>query len=128
MSDFDPSRGLHVRGIPVTAESFLAVTSFNQLQSFTRHPADLQPNARISGYDADALADEASLHELIQRALTGNKKTNVGRYGVYIEDVVAGRRAGVLPPIHLWSPSALEVVQVGGSSLQSCLTAAIFLP
>lgn len=110
MVTFDPSRGMHVKGIPLTNTSFLAVTNFNQLQAVTRHPADLQPTARVTGYDAEAILEEAQLHELIQRALTGNKKANVGRYSIYIEEVVLGTRPGVLPPMHLWSPEALDIV------------------
>lgn len=110
MSNFDPSLGVHVKGIPMTETSFLAVTNFNQLQAITRHPADLQPSARVTGYDSEAIAEEAQMHELIQRALTGNKKTNVGRYSVYIEEVVQGARDGVLPPVHLWSLADLDVV------------------
>jgi len=110
MSSFDPSRGVHVKGIPMTDTSFLAVTNFNQLQTITRHPADLQPSARVTGYDSEAIAEEAQMHELIQRALTGNKKANVGRYSVYIEEVVQRMRTGVLPPMHLWSLSALDIV------------------
>ena len=52
MSNFDPSLGVHVKGIPMTETSFLAVTNFNQLQAITRHPADLQPTARVTGYDS----------------------------------------------------------------------------
>jgi hypothetical protein len=110
MSNFDPSRGVHVRGIPLTSTSFLAVTNFNQLQTITRHPADLQPSAKVTGYDADTIAEEAQLHELIQRALTGNKKANVARYSLYVEEIVDGTREGVLPPIHLWSPDLLDIV------------------
>lgn len=110
MSSFDPSRGVHVKGIPMTPTSFLAVTNFNQLQTITRHPADLQPSARVTGYDSEAIAEEAQMHELIQRALTGNKKTNVGRYSIYIEEVVQGMRTGVLPPVHLWSLAELDIV------------------
>lgn len=110
MSNFDPSRGVHVKGIPMTDTSFLAVTNFNQLQTITRHPADLQPSARVTGYDSEAIAEEAQMHELIQRALTGNKKSNVGRYSIYIEEVVQRMRTGVLPPVHLWSLVALDIV------------------
>lgn len=110
MSTFDPSRGVHVKGIPLTDTSFLAVTNFNQLQTITRHPVDLQPSARVTGYDAETILEEAQLHELIQRALTGNKKTNVSRYVTYIEEVVEGARTGVLPPLHLWSLAGLDIV------------------
>jgi hypothetical protein len=110
LAGFDPSRGVHVKGIPLTSTSFLAVTNFNQLQAITRHPGDLQPSARITGYDAEAISEEAALHELVQRALTGNKRSNVPRYTLYIEEVVNGVRKGVLPPMHLWSQEALEVL------------------
>jgi DNA sulfur modification protein DndB len=109
LSGFDPSRGVHVKGIPLSDASFLAVTNFNQLQAITRHPGDLQPSARITGYDAESIAEEAELHELVQRALTGNKKANVGRYSLYIEEVVNGVRTGVVPPMHLWSHEVLDV-------------------
>ncbi len=116
LTGFDPSRGAHVKGIPLTTTSFLAVTNFNQLQAITRYPGDLQPSARITHqYDAEAIAEEAQLHELIQRAMTGNKRANVGRYSVYIEEVVTGIRSGVLPPMHLWSPSQLEVFALEGT-------------
>jgi hypothetical protein len=114
LSTFDPSRGMHIKGTPLTDTSLLAVTNFDQLQTVTRHPADLQPKARITGYDAEAIAEEAEIHELIQRALSGNKKANVGRYSTYIEEVVQGRRTGVLPPIHLWSPAGLDVITLEG--------------
>ena len=77
LAGFDPSRGVHVKGVPLTDTSFLAVSNFNQLQTITRHPNDLGPVARITGYDAESIAEEAELHALVQRALTGNKKQNV---------------------------------------------------
>lgn len=113
LAGFDPSRGVHVKGIRLTDTSFLAVTSFNQLQTITRHPGDLQPSARITGYDAESIAEEAELHALVQRAMTGNKKSNVPRYCRYIEEVVNGTRTGVLPPMHLWSSERLEVFPLG---------------
>jgi DNA sulfur modification protein DndB len=64
----------------------------------------------VTGYDADTIAEEAQLHELVQRALTGNKKANVARYSTYIEEVVTSARQGVLPPLHLWSMDALDIV------------------
>jgi DNA sulfur modification protein DndB len=113
LAGFDPSLGVHVKGIPLTETSFLAVTNFNQLQAITRHPGDLQPSARITGYDAESIAEESELHALVQRALTGNKKSNVPRYSLYIEEVVNGSRTGVLPPMHLWSQEQLKVFPLG---------------
>lgn len=113
---FDPTRGAHIKGMRLGEASVLAVTSFDQLQIITRHPADLQQGARLSQYDAEAIAEEIELHELVQRALTGRKKSNVASYARYIAEVVDGVRQGVLPPIHLWSREPLESVQSGANS------------
>lgn len=111
----DLSAGKYLKGVPVARPMFLAATSFNQLQGIMRNPRDLQPRAKRSAFD-DELQEEAELHELIQRALTGNKKTNVASYATYIEDLVLERRIGVLPPMHLWSVDELQVVSAGANT------------
>jgi len=103
--------GSFVKGMPVNGATFVAVTTFRKLLQITRNPVDLQPTAKRVGYEADALEEEASVHELIQRALTGAKKANVARYAQYIEDVVMGQRVGVLPPMHLFTQEKLEIVR-----------------
>src|SRR5690242_15192683 len=113
LSNFDPTKGNHVRGLELTPDSFSAVTTFNQLRLITRHPSDLQQGARRTGYDAEVVAEEAEIHALIQRAMTGAKKRNVKDYALYIRSLVLGLRAGVLPPIHLWSMPKLETVTLG---------------
>jgi len=107
---FDPSAGNHVKGITLSDRAFLAVTNFNQLKGFMRDPEILQPNARRVGYNAEELEEEAGIHELIQRALAGNKRGNVPKYRDYIADVVMHRREGVIPPMHLWSSELLRPV------------------
>lgn len=113
--ELDLSAGSYVRGIPVDDTTFIAVLSFQQLKVITRDPALLQPNAKRPGSDADDLENEAEIHELIQRALTGSKKTNVGSYKNYIAGVVQGE-VGVLPPIHLWSADPLSLATQGVST------------
>jgi len=113
MQGFDPSAGTYVKGIKVREEAFLAVSHFHQLKTFARDPQLLQAGGRRRSYMED-IEDEVEVHELIQRALTGNKKSNVPRYRDYIADVVDGK-VGVLPPIHLWSEQALNVVAVNGN-------------
>ena len=111
---FDPSAGNYVKGISVRRDVFLAVTRFNQLRAIVRDPALLQPSTRLRAYDGEELEDEAQVHEMIQRALTGNKKHNVPKYRDYILDVVNGM-VGVLPPMHLWSEGRLDEVSVGNN-------------
>src|SRR4051812_36935652 len=94
--DLDLSAGLYLKGIEQNSTTFLSVTSFNPLQGVNRDPRELQPGAKRSSFD-DALEEEASIHELIQRALIGNKKANVPKYADYIREVVSGERTGVLP-------------------------------
>lgn len=108
MSEFDPSAGNYVRGIPLSDSIFLATTRFGQLKTITRDPQLLQAGARRSSTDAFELENESEIHELIQRALTGNKRANVGKYATYIESVVRGS-IGVLPPMHLWSQDRLKI-------------------
>ncbi|MDW5598270.1 DNA sulfur modification protein DndB [Conexibacter stalactiti] len=123
MSTSDPSQqtldlsaGSYVKGLPLSSTSFLAVTTFAQLSQIMRDPRDLQPNARRGrSFDADQLEDEASIHELVQRALIGAKKANVPKYGAYILDTVMERTIGVLPPIHTWSQAQLQVVTYQGT-------------
>ena len=113
MQGFDPSAGTYVKGIRVRNEVFLAVTHFDQLKTFARDPELLQASSRRRGYGED-IEDEVEVHDLIQRALSGNKKSNVPRYRDYIGDVVDGV-VGVLPPMHLWSEQSLDVVLVSGN-------------
>jgi hypothetical protein len=61
------------------------------------------------------LSCERDIHDLIQRALTGNKAKNVTPYSNYIELVVEGG-VGVLPPMHLWCQDPLSIVQQGTST------------
>jgi DNA sulfur modification protein DndB len=110
--ELDLSAGQYVKGIPLAPNIFIASTNFKQLKTITRNPALLQPGTRRGPFDAEELDSEAEIHTLIQRALTGNKKSNVGPYRAYIEDVVQGG-IGVLPPMHLWSPDQLTIARHG---------------
>jgi uncharacterized small protein (DUF1192 family) len=112
-TSIDLSAGIYIKGLPLGENSFLAVTKFAQLQAIMRNPRDLQPSARRNRFEAEQLEEEASIHELIQRALTGAKKSNVPKYAQYIYEVVTGQAVGVLPPIHTWSPEKLTVVMNG---------------
>jgi DNA-sulfur modification-associated len=113
--DLDLSAGQYVKGILLRENIFIASTSFKQLKTITRNPVFLQPGARRGMYDADDLEAEAEIHTLIQRALAGNKKSNVPAYRAYIEDVVMGE-VGVLPPMHLWSPKQITIVRHGSQT------------
>jgi len=113
--ELDLSAGKYLKGIRLNDTTFLVVTKFAQLKGVMRNPKELQPNAKRSALDDD-LQDEVDIHELIQRALTGNKKGNVAPYAAYIKDVVSGERVGVLPPMHLWSGEPLEEVAQGKQS------------
>jgi hypothetical protein len=110
-SELDLSAGAYVKGVRLNETTFLAATSFKQLRTMTRDPDVLQPGSR-RGNDDPRIAEERQMHELIQRAMAGNKKSNVPRYMRYIERIVHGD-TGVLPPIDLWSAQALDVVTVG---------------
>lgn len=115
VSELDLSAGSYIKGIALSATSFLAATSFQQLRTVTRDPDVLQLGSKRGSDDPD-IEDERAIHDLIQRALAGNKKTNVPRYARYIEQLVLGRIPGVLPPIHLWSSDPLATVNAGTTS------------
>lgn len=110
-TELDLSAGAYVKGVRLSDTCFLATTTFQQLRTITRDPDVLQPGSK-RGNDDPAIADERAIHELIQRAMAGNKKSNVPRYTRYIEQLVRGEAPGVLPPMHLWSAAGLEVVTV----------------
>lgn len=114
-TELDLSAGSYVKGIRLDDTTFLAVTSFQQLRTITRDPDVLQPGSK-RGSDEPGIEEERAIHELIQRAMAGNKKSNVPRYARYIEQLVRGESPGVLPPIDLWSPPALNVVTVGSTT------------
>lgn len=113
--DLDLSAGQYVKGIPLSDTVFLAATTFNQIKTITRHPVHLQSGTKRNLFDSDEIEEERDIHELIQRALTGNKAKNVAPYRRYIESVITGG-AGVLPPMHLWSQDPLAVVRHGVSN------------
>jgi DNA-sulfur modification-associated len=108
--ELDLSAGQYVKGIQLSGNIFIAATNFKQLKTITRNPVLLQASVRRGPFEADELEDEAEIHELIQRALTGNKKSNVAPYRAYIEAVTQGA-VGVLPPMHLWSEQPLTVAR-----------------
>jgi len=112
VAEMDLSSGVYMKGIKLSSDTFLAATSFQQLRTITRDPEWLQPGSK-RGNDDPEIQDERAMHELIQRALAGNKKSNVPRYSRYIEGLVRGDTPGVLPPMHLWTASALDVVTSG---------------
>lgn len=113
--ELDLSAGAYIKGVRLNETSFLATTSFQQLRTITRDPDILQPGSK-RGNDDPSIQDERDMHELIQRALAGNKKSNVPRYTRYIEELVRGVIPGVLPPMHLWSLAELQVVTVGSTT------------
>lgn len=114
-TELDLSAGAYVKGVRLSETTFMAVTSFKQLRTVTRDPDVLQPGSK-RGNDDPNIEDERAIHELIQRALAGSKKSNVPRYAAYIERLVRGEGPGVLPPMHLWSAEPLEVVTVGANT------------
>ncbi|MGL6234438.1 MAG: DNA sulfur modification protein DndB [Segniliparus sp.] len=105
----DLSAGYYVKGIPLSEKCFLATTHFDQVRVITRNPKHFKPGAKLSPFDSDELERERTIHELIQRALVGNKAKNVPSYRQYIESVALGG-VGILPPIHLWSEDGLRPV------------------
>lgn len=107
---FDPSIGVFVKALPLSATMAIGTTTFAQLRQVTVDPRDLQANAKRRD---DDLEEQAELHEDVQRALAGNKKTNVPKYADYIAKVVEGG-AGVLPPIHLWTRAPLDPATSNG--------------
>ncbi|WNB86455.1 DNA sulfur modification protein DndB [Cellulomonas sp. ATA003] len=113
--NLDLSAGAYVKGVRLSDTCFVAATSFQQLRTITRDPDVLQPGSK-RGNDDPAIEEERAMHELIQRALSGNKKSNVPKYTRYIEQLVRGEIPGVLPPMHLWSAAPLDVVVVGATT------------
>jgi DGQHR domain-containing protein len=113
----DLSAGHYVRGIPLGPQSqnFLCSTTFAQLKSITRDPQELQVRTKVQAVSED-IEHEIAIHELVQRALKDTKKANVPKYRTYIEELVSGRRQGVVPPMHLWSDQQLEVVTQGAQT------------
>jgi hypothetical protein len=112
--ELDLSAGQYVKGLPLSPTSFLVTSAFKQLRTITRNPVHLQAGAKPATFDSEEIEEEREIHALIQRALAGNKAKNVPSYRQYIEGVVLGE-TGVLPPIHLWSETELEVVRHGSS-------------
>jgi hypothetical protein len=110
--ELDLSAGTYVKGIALNPTTFLALTQFQQLRVVTRDPDVLQPNSKRGSDDPDIIG-ERQIHELIQRALSGGKKSNVSSYQRYIEELVTGKKPGVLPPMHLWSLQHLDVIEHG---------------
>lgn len=104
---FDPSVGVFVKAIPLHSTMAVGSSTFAQLRQITHDPRDLQVSAKRKD---DDLEEQAELHADVQRALAGNKKSNVPKYADYISRVVEGG-PGVLPPIHLWSQTKLHTVQ-----------------
>ncbi|MGU3645172.1 DNA sulfur modification protein DndB [Microbacterium sp. C23T] len=114
IANIDLSAGSYVKAIQINDHMFFTVVNFQQLRNITRDPAVLQPNA-AKRYPGDTdLENAVELHELVQRALQGSKKSNVAKYKEYIGKVVNGE-PGVLPPIHLWSDKPLNLVTPGAS-------------
>ncbi len=119
-AELDLSAGAYIKGVALDDATFMAATAFQQLRTVTRDPEWLQPGSR-KGDDDPSIAEERAMHELIQRALAGNKKSNAVRYQQYIEELVRERLSGlqppkVLPPMHLWSRARLEVYTVGATT------------
>src|SRR5581483_7364476 len=112
-AELDLAAGTYIQGLPSGTRKFLATTNFQKLMRVMRDPELLQPTAKRSGADAQQLEEEAAIHELIQRALAGAKRSNVNKYADYIEGVVLHGKVGVLPPMHLWAPEPLKIVVQG---------------
>lgn len=109
-TQLDPSAGFYLKGVGVDQHTFLASVQFRQLRAVTRDPMTLQATGQRRDGDPD-LADEREVHDLVQRAVTGSKKSNVVRYAAYIVGILHDK-IGVLPPIHLWTKSALDTFTV----------------
>lgn len=106
-TQLDPSAGFYLKGVGVDDQTFLASVQFRQLRAVTRDPMTLQATGARRDDDPD-LADEREVHDLVQRAVTGSKKSNVARYAAYIVGILHDKVPGVLPPVHLWTKSALD--------------------
>ena len=110
-TQLDPSAGFYLRGVTVDTTTFLATVQFRQLRAVTRDPMSLQLSTAPRRDEDPELEAEREVHDLVQRAVSGKKKTNVVGYAEYIGGILKGK-VGVLPPIHLWSKGALNVYEV----------------
>ncbi|MBT2543702.1 hypothetical protein J7E99_24150 [Streptomyces sp. ISL-44] len=107
---FDLSAGIFIRCLQVDDRTTHIQVPFKQLRVITHDPVVLQPgNAKLR--PTDVTDEDVELHSLVQRGLELGKKTNIPKYAAYIQSFVTGARAGVLPPIHLWTEEPLSIVQ-----------------
>lgn len=101
-------KGHELPGMVSGLHKFSTVAPFSIVQLFTHDPQILQPTSKPQNREIEEFI---ALHQMVQRALTGKKADNAPAYARYIEEIVAGKRPGILPPIHLWTDQPLELKQ-----------------
>lgn len=106
---YDPTEGQPFPGIVVDEHQFLAAMPTGLLFS---HTVDPRKTERPGATDDPVLRDVALERVDVQRLFQGAKKRNVGPYADYIVKVGSGQQIGVIPPITLWTPQQLRVVEL----------------
>lgn len=103
-------RGHEISGLASGEHKFTGVAPFRILQLFTHDPAILQTTSRPTSREQE---EYIALHQMVQRALTGEKAKNVPHFARYITEMIEGKRQGILPPMHLWTEEKLELSEDG---------------
>ncbi|MEV7420342.1 DNA sulfur modification protein DndB [Streptomyces sp. NPDC089919] len=107
--ELDLAAGMFIRCLPVDDHTTHVQIQFRQLNVITHDPVLLQ--SHVKSRHPDITDEDVELHSLVQRGLELGKKINIPKYAAYIDRHVRAERVGVLPPIHLWTPQELSVVQ-----------------
>jgi DNA sulfur modification protein DndB len=107
---YDPTEGTPLPCLIVNDHTALAVMPVQQLLALVPDPVASEDPRRTES--DPTLKEYAELRAEVQRLVEGAKKKNADKYTQYLLEGLDGQRPTMTPPITLYHPEQLEVVEL----------------
>ena len=111
MLRYDPAQGMPLPCLVVNDHTVLAVMPVQQLLALVPDPVASEDPRRIE--TDPTLREYGELRGEVQRLVEGAKKKNAEKYERYLIEGLEGDRPIMTPPITLYHPQPLDVLELG---------------
>jgi DNA sulfur modification protein DndB len=111
LAAFNPSEGIPFSCQVLDRHKVIGAMPGALLEQVTYDPRTIE-DKRAPAYDP-RLHEAAEIRREVQRLFEGVKKANVNPYAEYIGHLARDEQYGITPPIILWSPEPLQVLEAG---------------
>lgn len=112
---YNPGTHSPIVAIEVSEHEAVGTITVAELLEFVRDPIASEKAARVA--EDPKLRASADIRKDVQRVVTGAKAANAKKYARYIVEGLGGRRPWVIPPVTLYTPEALDKVDIANGAI-----------